>query len=276
MNVIDTITQILSYPFMIRALIGGLLISVSAAILGVSLVLKRYSMIGDGLSHVGFGALAIGAALNLAPLTVAIPVVVLAAFLLLRITESSKIKADAAIALISAGALAIGIMVISMTTGMTVDVNNYMFGSILALKDSDVILCAILGIVVLAAYSYFYHRIFALTFDEEFSKTLGLKTGRYQMLIAALTAIVVVVGMKLMGALLMSSFIIFPVQIALKLSKQFKGVVMLSLIGSIVTFLSGMILSFILATPTGASIVFMDVILLIFVSFARFINKKRI
>jgi zinc transport system permease protein len=153
---IDVIRQMLSYPFLSRALIVGILVALCAALLGVNLVLKRYSMIGDGLSHVGFGALAIAQALGAAPLGVAVPVVILAAFLLLRLSERSKIKGDAAIALISTGSLAVGVMVISITTGMNVDVCNYMFGSILAMSRSDVTLSVILSLAVLALYLVFY------------------------------------------------------------------------------------------------------------------------
>lgn len=166
---LDTFMEMMSYPFMVRAFLVGSLVALCSALLGVSLVLKRYSMIGDGLSHVGFGALAIAAALNMAPLAVAIPVVVVAAVLLLRISGSSKIKGDAAIALISTGALAIGIMVISMTTGMNTDVYNYMFGSILAMSGEDVQSSILLSVAVLILYLFFYNKIFAITFDETFA-----------------------------------------------------------------------------------------------------------
>ena len=167
---IDTVFEMLSYPFMVRAFVVGILVSLCSALLGVSLVLKRYSMIGDGLSHVGFGALAVAAALNAAPLTVAIPVVVTAAVLLLRVSANSKIKGDAAIALISTSALAVGIMVISMTTGMNTDVYNYMFGSILAMSSQDVKMSVLLSLAVLILYVFFYHKIFAVTFDETFAQ----------------------------------------------------------------------------------------------------------
>jgi zinc transport system permease protein len=207
---IETIQQMLSYPFLTRALIVGTLVALCAALLGVNLVLKRYSMIGDGLSHVGFGALAIAQAVGAAPLSVAIPVVILAAFLLLRLSERSKIKGDAAIALISTGSLAVGVMAISISTGMNVDVCNYMFGSILAMSKSDVTLSVILSLAVLVLYLLFYGQIFAVTFDEGFARATGVKAGLYNMLLALLTAVTVVVGMRLMGALLISSLVIFP------------------------------------------------------------------
>lgn len=159
---ISNLLKMLSYPFMQRALVVGILVSLCAALLGVSLVLKRYSMIGDGLSHVGFGSLAIATALGFAPLAFTIPVVVLAAFLLLRMNESSKIKGDAAIGLISSSALAIGVITVSWSSGMNTDVNNYMFGSILAMSDEDVVLSVVLSIVVLLLFVLYYNRIFAV------------------------------------------------------------------------------------------------------------------
>ena len=203
------IINMLSYHFMQRALIVGVLVSLCAALLGVSLVLKRYSMIGDGLSHVGFGALAIASALGLAPLAVAVPVVVLAAVLLLRLSQNSKIKGDAAIAMISSSALAIGVVVISVTTGMNTEVSSYMFGSVLSLSRGDAVLSVILSIAVLLAFTLLYPRIFAVTFDETFSRATGVRTDEYNTLIAVLTAVTVVLGMRMMGALLISSLIIF-------------------------------------------------------------------
>ena len=169
------ILEMLSYPFLVRALVVGVLVSLCASLLGVSLVLKRYSMIGDGLSHVGFGALAIATALNLAPLAVAVPVVVVAAFLLLRLSQNGKLKGDAAIALLSSSALAIGVMTVSMTSGMNTDVNNYMFGSILSLSSADLRLSLILSAAVLALFVLCYPRIFAVTFDETFSRAAHLE-----------------------------------------------------------------------------------------------------
>ena len=161
-------------------------------------------MIGDGLSHVGFGAMAIGAAAGVAPLYFALPIVIVSAFLLLRMNEKGKIKGDAAIALISTGALAVGVMVTSMTTGMNVDIYNYMFGSILTMTKSDVLLSCVLSFVVILLFVIFYNEIFAVTFDESFAKATGTRTSVYNMLIAALTAVTIVVGMRMMGALLIS------------------------------------------------------------------------
>ena len=198
---IDTIVEMFSYPFMVRAFAVGSLVALCAALLGVSLVLKQYSMIGDGLSHVGFGALAVATAFQAAPLSVAIPVVVLAAVLILRIKGNGKIKGDAAIALISTTSLALGVMVISMTTGMNTDVYNYMFGSILAMSAEDVRLSVILAGIVLVLYLLFYNKIFAVTFDETFAQATGVKANLYNTLIAVLTAVTIVLGMRMMGAL---------------------------------------------------------------------------
>ncbi|MDR2904307.1 MAG: metal ABC transporter permease, partial [Clostridiales bacterium] len=184
---IGTITELFSYTFMVNTMIVGLLVSLCAALLGVSLVLKRYAMIGDGLSHVGFGALAVASAFNAQPLAVAVPVVVVAAFLLLRISENSKIKGDSAIALISAGALAVGVVVVSMTGGGNTDINNYLFGSILTVNKDDVLLSVLLAAVVLTLFVVFYHQIFAVTFDETFARASGINAGAYHMLIAFLT-----------------------------------------------------------------------------------------
>lgn len=252
---IELLAELFSYAFIVRALVAGVLVALCSALLGVTLVLKRYSMIGDGLSHVGFGTLAVATSLGLAPLETAIPVVLLAAFFLLRIGENSKIKGDAAIALISSSSLAIGVTAVSMTTGMNVDVYNYMFGSILAMSQSDVYLSVAVAASALILYALSYNRIFAVTFDEEFAKAAGIKAGRYNALVAFLTAMVIVVGMRMMGAMLIASLIIFPALTAMRVFSSFKGVVICSAVLSVTCFLIGMIVSFALSTPLGASIV---------------------
>ena len=194
-----------SYHFMQRALVVGIMVSLCAALLGVSLVLKRYSMIGDGLSHVGFGALAIASALNLAPLAVAVPVVVAAAILLLRLRQNAAVKGDAAIAMISSSALAIGVISLSLSTGMNTELSSYMFGSVLSLSSEDAVLSVILSLAVLGLFLLFYPRLFAVTFDESFSRATGTRTEVYNTLLAVLTAVTVVLGMRMMGALLLSS-----------------------------------------------------------------------
>lgn len=257
---LNTLIEMFSFVFLVRAVIVGLLVSLCASLLGISLVLKRYSMIGDGLSHVGFGTLAIATAMNAAPLTVSIPVVVIAAFLLLRISENSTLKGDAAIALISTSSLAIGVVVISITTGMNTDVCNYMFGSILAMSKQDVALSIILAAVVLVMFILFYTKLFAVTFDENFARATGVKTNLYNMLIAFLTAITIVLGMRMMGALLISSLIIFPALTSMRLCKTFKSVTVCSAIVSIVCFFIGVVGSYIYATPTGASVVIVNIV----------------
>lgn len=259
----ELIREMFSYPFMVRALVAGILISVCASVLGVTLVLKRYSMIGDGLSHVGFGALAVAAALNMAPLAVAIPIVIAAAVILLRLSESSKIKGDAAIAVFSTGALAVGVTIVSLTTGMNADLYSYMFGSILAMSASDVALSVGLSVIVLLLYVLLYDKIFAVTFDETFAKATGIKTGFYNMTVAVLTAVTVVLGMKMMGALLISSLIIFPALTAMRVCKSFRGVILCAVVVSAVSFITGITVSYVYATPAGASIVIVDMILFI-------------
>ncbi|MDR1374982.1 MAG: metal ABC transporter permease, partial [Treponema sp.] len=234
-------------------------VSVCAALLGVSLVLKRYSMIGDGLSHVGFGALALATALNAAPLTVAIPTVVGVAFLLLRLSESSKIKGDAAIALISTASLAVGVVIISQTTGMNTDVCSYLFGSILAMNKTDVYLSVGLSAAVLVLFVLFYNKLFAITFDETFARAGGIKTGFYNMLIALLTALTIVLGMRMMGAVLISSLIVFPALTSMRLFKKFRDVTICSAAVSILCFFTGVVISYLYAVPTGASVVLINI-----------------
>ncbi|MDR0821441.1 MAG: metal ABC transporter permease [Oscillospiraceae bacterium] len=258
---LQMIKEMLGYQFIVRSLIVGVLVALCAALLGVSLVLKRYSMIGDGLSHVGFGALALSAALNAEPLTVSIPIVMAAAFLLLRLSENSKIKGDAAIALISTGALAVGVVIISQTTGMNTDVNNYMFGSILAMTGTDVKISVFFTIAVLVLFVVFYNKIFAVTFDENYARATGVHAGLYNTIIALLTSVVIVVGMRMTGALLISSLIIFPALTSMRLCRKWLTVTICSAVVSVVCFASGVVCSYIFAAPTGASVVIANIIM---------------
>ncbi len=251
----DIIGEMLSSPILLRALIVGILVSLCASLLGVSLVLKRYSMIGDGLSHVGFGALAIAGVLNAAPLAVAVPVVIAAAFVLLRISGNGKIKGDSAIALISTGALAIGVMAASMSPKSNVDLNGYLFGSIVSVSFGDLIISSVLAAAVIILFVLFYTKIFAVTFDENFAKAIGINVNMYNMLIALLTALTIVVGMRLMGSLLISSLIIFPALCAMRVFKSFLSVTLCSAAVSTVAFVVGMFVSYAFDTPCGASIV---------------------
>ena len=268
------IINMLSYHFMQRALIVGVLVSLCAALLGVSLVLKRYSMIGDGLSHVGFGALAIASALGLAPLAVAVPVVVLAAVLLLRLSQNSKIKGDAAIAMISSSALAIGVVVISVTTGMNTEVSSYMFGSVLSLSRGDAVLSVILSAAVLLAFTLLYPRIFAVTFDESFSRATGLHVDACNTLLAILTALTIVLGMRMMGAMLISSLVIFPALTAMRLFKSFRGVILCAAVTSVVCFCVGLTISFGFSTPVGATVVAADLAVFLAVCLLAALRRK--
>ncbi|MBE6756927.1 MAG: metal ABC transporter permease [Ruminococcaceae bacterium] len=251
----ELIGQMLSYPFLVRALIVGVLVSLCAALLGVTLVLKRYSMIGDGLSHVGFGALAVAAALGAAPLAVCIPVVSAAAVLLLRLSESTRIKGDAATALISSASLAIGVLTVSLSGGMNTDVNNYMFGSILSLSREDTVLSVALAVIVLLLYLLFFNRLFAVTFDETFARATGTKAGMYNLLVALLTAVTVVLGMRMMGALLISSLIIFPALSVMRVCRTFRRTAVAAALLSVGCFLVGTVASFAWELPTGATVV---------------------
>ena len=271
---LDLLKEMFSYPFMVRAILVGTIVALCSSLLGVSLVLKRYSMIGDGLSHVSFGALSIALAMGWSPLKVSIPVVVLAAFFLLRITENSRIKSDAAIALISASALAIGIIVTSLTTGLTTDVSSYMFGSILAMSREDVVLSAVLSLVVLILFAVCYNKIFAVTFDENFAKATGVNVGFYNVGIAVLTAVTIVLGMRMMGAMLISSLIIFPCLSSMRVFKSFGGVVVSSGILSVLCFLIGMTASYQFSTPAGASVVVAN--LLVFMLFMAWQSLGRL
>lgn len=258
---IDSIIQMFSYSFMVRAFITGLFISACASIIGVSLVLKHYSMMGDGLSHVGFGTLAIAVVLNQSPLYLSLPVVMLCAFLLLSLSKRSKVQADAAIALISTSALALGVMLLSVTTGMNTDVCNYLFGSILGMKISDMYLTIFLCSVIIILYILFYPKIFAITFDETFAKASGLKVKYYNLALALMSAVIITLGMRMMGALLISNLIVIPALTAMRVCRSFKNVVLYSLTISLFCFATGLYVSYEFSTPTGASIVLINVAL---------------
>lgn len=260
---ISLIQEMLSYPFLARALMVGTVISLCASLLGVSLVLKRYSMIGAGLSNVAFAALAISMALNTPALETSIPIVVVAAFLLLRINESSLIRGDAAIALISTASLAIGMTLISLSTGINTDVCNYLFGTILSMTQTDVNLSIVISIVVFILFVLFYNRIFAVTFDESFANATGTNVGFYNVVVAVLTALIIVLGMRMMGTLLISSLIVFPALTAMRLFKSFKSVIIVSAIISVLCLWGGLSFSYVFATPTGASIVLCNIVVFI-------------
>lgn len=263
---IELLQTYFSYSFVWYALIVGMLIALCSSLLGVTLVLKRYSFIGDGLSHVAFGAMAIATVLDLTnDAIIVMPVTILVAILLLRSGEHVKIKGDAAIAMLSVGALAIGYMIMNLfstSANVAGDVCSTLFGStsILTLSTADVWLCVIMSIIVICIFFLFYNRIFAVTFDETFAKATGIKTERYNLLIAIIIAIIIVLGMNLVGSLLISALIIFPALSAMRVFDTFKGVIVCSAVISVVCALVGIILSILYSTPVGATIVVTDMI----------------
>lgn len=253
-----------SYPFVRYAMVVGVLIALSSSLLGVSLVLKRFSFIGDGLSHVAFGAMAAATVLDVAnDMVVVLPVTIGSAILLLRTGQNTKLKGDAVIAIVSVGALASGYLFLNLfskSANLTGDVCSTLFGStaILTLSISDVRLCILLSVLVVVIFTVFYHRVFAVTFDETFARATGMKAGRYNLLIAVVTASVIVLAMKLVGSLLISALVIFPALSAMRLFKSFRGVILASAVLSVVCASSGIFLSILAATPVGATIVCMN------------------
>ncbi len=273
---LDFFTLLFSYGFITRAIVAGVMISLCASLLGVTLVLKRFSMIGDGLSHVGFGTMAIAMALNWSPLAFSIPVCVVAAFLLLRVSSGGKVKGDASIALISSSSLAIGILVTSITSGLNTDVTSFMFGSILAISRTDMWLGVAVAVVVIGLFALFYNRIFAVTFDESFATSSGIRSNLYNSLIAVLTALTVVVGMRLMGAMMISSLVVFPALSAMRLCRSFFKVVIFSALISTLCFFAGILASFALSTPAGASIVAANLLVFLTCMALEFLFLRRI
>ncbi len=271
---IEEIFEIFTYPFLIRAMIVGVLISLCAALLGVSLVLRRYSMIGDGLSHVGFGTITIAVAFGVSPMLVSVPIMILAAFVLLKITKSSTMKSDAAIALISTSALSAGVIISTLSGGLNMSVESLMFGSILAMSESDVYTSLVLAILVIVLFILFYNKLFAVTFDSEFSKATGFDSEKFNMLLAILTAITIVIGMRMMGTLLISSLIVFPAVTSMRVFKTFKKVIISSAMVSVSCFIFGMILSYATEIPTGAAIVAANLfVFAVFCLFSKFTFK---
>ena len=279
---LDKLILYLEYPFVRYALIVGVLIALCSSLLGVTLVLKRMSYIGDGLSHVAFGAMAIAAVLNLTnnmPLILCVTIV--CAILLLRTGQNTKIKGDAAIAMLSVGALAIGYLLMNLfstSSNLTGDVCSTLFGStsILTLTKSGVLLCTVLSIIVVIAFILFYNKIFAVTFDENFSKAVGTKTNAYNLLIAVIIAVIIVLAMNLVGSLLISALVIFPALSAMRLFKNFRAVTICSAIFSVVCALSGIIISILAGTPVGSTIVAIDMLGFAIFFFIGFAKSKRI
>ena len=268
MNIIEQLQTYFSYGFVRYAFIAGVLISLCAGLLGVVLVLKRYAMIGDGLSHVAFGAMAVAAVLGFAPMTVALPVTVAVAVLLLLAGEKQFIKGDSAIAMLSAGSLAVGYLLLNLfpasdTGGPSGDVCASLFGStsMMTLSNTDVWLCVGLSVAVIGFFVIFYHKIFAVTFDEGFATSSGVRVRAYNFLIAAISGVVIVLAMKLVGALLISSLIIFPALSAMRVFRSFRSVVICSAVISVVGSLTGLLAALLLSTPTGASVAVVHIVI---------------
>lgn len=267
MNEIITKLQFyMQYPFVWYALIVGTLIALCSSLIGVTLVLKRYSFIGDGLSHVAFGAMAVATIFNLSYNTIFVmPITILAAVLLLRSGQNAKIKGDAAIAMLSVGALALGYLVLhlfSTSANISGDVCSSLFGStsILTLSEYDVWLCVIMAVVVIFIFWFFYNRIFAVTFDETFAKATGINADKYNLWIAVIIAIIIVMGMNLVGSLLISALIIFPSLSAMRIFQNFRQVVICSAVISVSCALIGILISILYSTPVGAMIVAVDMV----------------
>lgn len=264
------LVEMFSYAFMQRALIVGVAISLVAALVGVTVMLRKNSMIGDGLSHTAFGAFAIATIFGFAPIWFAIPIVTVASFVILYFSANKKINGDAAIALLSASSLAIGTLAISVSKGVNIDLNSYLFGSILSVSWSDMVTSVVFSVAVALIYIFAHHRIFAITFDEDFAKAIGVKTRFFDAMFAVICSVVVVLGMRLLGALLISSLIIFPAFIATQFSRSFKKVVLWAAVVSVANFIIGLVASYILSTPTGATVVIVNLLMLIIIKLICF------
>ena len=269
LNIIEKLRFYMNYPFVVYALVVGVFIALCSSLFGVSLVLKRFSFIGDGLSHVAFGAMSVSAVLNLANDTLlTMPITILVAIILLKLGDNAKIKGDALIAILSVGSLAIGYMLVNMfssSANVSGDVCTSLFGStsILTLTKTEVIVCITMSAVVISLYMIFYNKIFAITFDETFAKATGVNTERYNLFIAIIIAIIIVLGMNLVGSLLISALIVFPALSAMRLMKTFRAVVICSAVMSIICALLGILSSILLSTPVGSTIVLVNIILFI-------------
>ena len=265
--VLEKLALYWQYPFVRYALAVGVLISLCSSLLGVTLVLKRFSFIGDGLSHVAFGAMAIASVLHLTnDMPLVLLITILSAIALLRTGQNAKIKGDAAVAMISVGALAIGYLLMNLFTpsgNLSGDVCSTLFGStsILTLKKSEVWLCAVLSVIVVAAFVFFYHKVFAVTFDESFAAATGVQTKVYNLIIAVIIAVIIVLAMNLVGSLLISALVIFPALSAMRVFKSFRSVTVCSAILSIFCSLLGILISILAGTPVGSTIVAVDIVM---------------
>lgn len=270
-----------NYAFVRYAFIVGLLIALCSSLLGVTLVLKRFSFIGDGLSHVAFGAMAVAAVTGLTNrMWIVLPVTLLSAVLLLRTGQNTKIKGDAAVAMISVGALAVGYMLMNLfptSSNISGDVCSTLFGStsILTLRGADVVLCAVMAVIVIAVFLIFYHKIFAVTFDESFCSATGIKANLYNLMIAVITAMIIVIAMNLVGSLLISALIIFPALSAMRVFKSFRSVIICSAVISVVCAGTGIVLSILFSTPVGSTIVTADIAVFLIFWLISFVTERR-
>ncbi len=272
-EIFDLAKEALSYSFMQRAIIVGTLIALSSALLGIFLVLKKYSMIGDGLAHVSFATVAIAVFLGASPLLISIPIVTIASIFIMQLNEKAGIHGDAAIGLVSSFSVALGVMIASVAGGFNIDLFSYLFGSILAIKESDMYFSFILAFVVIALIVFFYNDLFAVTHDEEFASVIGIKTKMMNYLIATLTSITIVLGIRVVGTLLISSMIIFPTVTALQVSRSFKSTIIISSLIAIFSVTTGVVTSYIFNFPSGASIVMVNAIMfLIFLGVKKLIR----
>lgn len=260
----NELVEILSYPFAYRALIAGSLISLCASVLGVILVLKHYALIGHGLSEIGFASLSLSSALNIQPMYIAAPSVITASFIIMYISRKYRTAGDIAIAVASSAALALGI-VISSASGKSSSMSSYLFGSVLAVSEADLVIAVILAVIVIASFVLLYNRLFLITYSAEYAKTLGINTGIYQLVVSVLTAFVVVAGMRITGTLLISGVIILPAVSAKFIAGGFRSLVVISGIISLIAFWAGLVASFVLNIPAGAGVILSNVIILILV-----------
>ncbi len=269
----DHVIEILSYGFIQRALVAGAFISVLCAVLGVFLVLKRFSLIGDGLAHVTFGSVALGLFLKTYPFYVAVPVTMLSSLGILKLTDKGRVFGDAAIGIVSAIGIAGGVILASVAGGFNVDLFSYLFGNILSINNAEVATAISLSIVVVILVKVFYHDLFSVTFDEEYAKVSGIKTKRVNKILILLTSLTVVLAMKIVGIMLVSSLLIFPAVTALQVARSFKSAILYASIAALASVFLGTTVSFILNLPTGASIVMLNFIIFISAFMCRKVSR---
>lgn len=271
----SVVIEALQYGFIQRALIAGVMIALSCSLLGGFLVLRRYSMIGDGLAHVSFATVALGILFGVAPLQLSVPLVMIASLLVLKLSKNGSMDGDAAIGLLSSFSVALGVMISSVADGFNVDLFSYLFGSILAIEQREVILSTILSLGVVSAVVFLYNDLFALTFDEEYAQSSGMKTERYNKVLVLLTAVTVVLGVRVVGTMLISSLIVIPAVTALQLRSGFRTMLISAAIFSLFSVVTGILLSYVFDLPTGATIVLVNFSLFILFYLARIFRSTR-